>query len=93
MGENEFSDEISLATFYKQSNDTFGLTEILTNSTYLNKMKLRVTLRDNPVSSYNYRYGGETLQWRLDISIYMDTGIKKRFLQNPKKLFLILKLS
>ena len=78
MGENEFNDQIVLATFYKQSNDTFGLTEILTNSTYLNKMKLKVTLRDNPVSSYNYRYGGETLQWRLDIAIYMD----KDFLLN-----------
>ena len=78
MGENEFNDQIVLATFYKQSNDTFGLTEILTNSTYLNKMKLRVTLRDNPVSSYSWHSGGETLQWKLDIAIYMD----KDFLLN-----------
>ena len=78
MGENEFNDQIVLATFYKQSNDTFGLTEILTNSTYLNKMKLRVTLRDNPISSYSWHSGGETLQWKLDVAIYMD----KDFLLN-----------
>ena len=41
-------------------------------------MKLRVTLRDNPVSSYSWHSGGETLQWKLDIAIYMD----KNFLLN-----------
>ncbi len=78
MGQNEFNEQISLATFYKQSNDTFGLTEILTNSTYLNKMKIKVILRDNPISTYSYYGGGEMLRWTLDISIYMD----KDFLLN-----------
>ena len=78
MGENEFNDQISLATFYKQSNDTFGLTKILTNSTYLNKMKIKAILRDNPISSYSWNGGGETVLWTLDISIYMD----KDFLLN-----------
>jgi len=94
MGENEFNDQITLATFYKQSNDTFGLTGILTNSTYLNKMKLRVTLRDNPVSSYSHLYGGESLQWILDISIYIDKDFLLHLYETekiPKFLYKIIK--
>ena len=77
MGENEFEEEISLATFYRHSNTSFGLTEILTNSTYLNKMKLKVTLKDNPEISYNWD-NSESLRWTLEIEIYMD----KEFLLN-----------
>ena len=77
MGENEFEEEISLATFYRHSNTSFGLTEILTNSTYLNKMKLKVTLKDNPEISYNWD-NSESLRWTLEVEIYMD----KEFLLN-----------
>ena len=77
MGENEYEEPISLATFYKQSNTTFGITEILTNTTYLDKMKLKVVLRDNPRISYNYD-NTESLHWTLDIQIFMN----KDFLLN-----------
>ena len=77
VGENEFEEEISLATFYRHSNTSFGLTEILTNSTYLNKMKLKVILKDNPEISYNWD-NSESLRWTLEVGIYMD----KEFLLN-----------
>ena len=77
MGENEYEEPVSLATFYKQSNTTFGITEILTNKTYLDKMKLKVVLRDNPSISYNYD-NTESLHWTLDIQIFMN----KDFLLN-----------
>jgi SNF2 family DNA or RNA helicase len=95
MGENEFLEQISLATFYRQSNETFGITEILTNSTYLNKMKLKVILRDNPNVLYSYSNSmGESLQWTLDISIYMDKDFLLQLYETekiPKFLFKIIK--
>lgn len=93
MGENEFQEQISLATFYKMSNETFGITEILTNSTYINKMKLKVTLQDNPEVIYNYD-NSESLIWKLDISIYMDKDFLLHLYDNekiPKFLFKIIK--
>ena len=93
MGENEFQEQISLATFYKMSNETFGISEILTNSTYLNKMKLKVTLQDNPEVIYNYD-NSESLIWKLDISIYMDKDFLLHLYDNekiPKFLFKIIK--
>ena len=93
MGENEFQEQISLATFYKTSNETFGITEILTNSTYLNKMKLKVILRDNPIVTYGFN-DIESLQWKLDISIYMDKDFLLHLYDNekiPKFLFKIIK--
>ena len=93
MGENEFQEQICLATFYKTSNETFGITEILTNSTYLNKMKLKVILRDNPRVLY-HNDNSESLQWKLDISIYMDKDFLLHLYDNekiPKFLFKIIK--
>ena len=93
MGENEFQEQISLATFYKMSNETFGISEILTNSTYINKMKLKVTLQDNPEVIYNYD-NSESLIWKLDISIYMDKDFLLHLYDNekiPKFLFKIIK--
>jgi len=74
MGENEYQEPVVLATFYKHSNDTFGITEILKNETYLNKMKLKVILLDNPV----YDSWDGTFRWKLDVTIYID----KDFLLN-----------
>jgi DNA repair protein RAD5 len=95
MGENEFQEQISLATFYRQSNETFGITEILTNSTYLNKMKLKIILRDNPSVLYSYSNEiGESLQWTLDISIYIDKDFLLHLYETekiPKFLFKIIK--
>jgi SNF2 family DNA or RNA helicase len=95
MGENEFQEQITLATFYKQSNETFGITEILTNSTYLNKMKLKVILRDNPNVLYSYYSNAEeSLQWILDISIYIDKDFLLHLYDTekiPKFLFKIIK--
>ena len=57
MGENNYEEPVSLATFYKHSNDTFGITQILTNTTYLNKMKLKVVYRNDTtpqISHYHY---------------------------------------
>ena len=93
MGENEFQELICLATFYKTSNETFGITEILTNSTYLNKMKLKVTLQDNPRVLYHYD-NSESLQWKLDISIYIDKDFLLHLYDTekiPKFLFKIIK--
>ena len=94
MGENQFQEQISLATFYRQSNETFGITEILTNSTYLNKMKLKVILRDNPNVIYSYSNTDEYVQWTLDISIYMDKDFLLHLYETekiPKFLFKIIK--
>ena len=73
MGKNINTNEPeeSLATFYKRSNETFGITEILTNSTYLNKMKLKAVFDDNPEESYYYSEG-LSLRWTLRINIYID---------------------
>ena len=77
MGENEYEEPVVLATFYKHSNTTFGITEILTNTIYLDKMKLKVVLQDNPRVLYNYN-NTTSLQWKLNIKIFMD----KEFLLN-----------
>mgnify|MGYP001159414673 CR=1 FL=1 len=77
MGENEYEEPVILATFYKHSNTTFGITEILTNTIYLDKMKLKVVLQDNPRVLYNYN-NTTSLQWKLNIKIFMD----KEFLLN-----------
>ena len=95
MAENQFQEQISLATFYRHSNETFGITEILTNSTYLNKMKMKVILRDNPTVIYSYsNANGESLQWTLDISIYIDKDFLLHLYETekiPKFLFKIIK--
>lgn len=95
MGENNYEEPISLATFYKRSNDTLGITEILTNSIYLDKMKLKViyTNENAPELSYDYYDNVETHRWKLDVNIFID----KDFLLNlydiermPKFLFKII---
>ena len=95
MGENNYEDPVSLATFYKHSNDTFGITQILTNTTYLNKMKLKVVYRNDtaPQISHDYYDNVESYRWYLDVFIYID----KDFLLNlyeiesmPKFLFKII---
>ena len=95
MGENNYEEPVSLATFYKHSNDTFGITQILTNTTYLNKMKLKVVYRNDTtpqISHYHYD-NVESYRWFVDVFIYID----KDFLLNlyeieslPKFLFKII---
>ena len=96
IGQNNLEEPVSLATFYKQSNDTFGITQILTNTTYLNKMKLKVNYRNNSVPEITYDYydiDNQSYRWCLDVYIYID----KDFLLNlyevesmPKFLFKII---
>ena len=96
MGENNYEEPVSLATFYKHSNDTFGITQILTNTTYLNKMKLKVIYRNNTNPEITYDYynpNNQYYRWYLDVFIYID----KDFLLNlyevecmPKFLFKII---
>ena len=95
MGENNYEEPVSLATFYKHSNDTFGITQILTNTTYLNKMKLKVVYRNEttPQITFDYYDNVESYRWFLDVFIYID----KDFLLNlyeiesmPKFLFKII---
>ena len=76
IGENNYEESVVLATFYKKSNTTFGITEILTNTTYLNKMKLKVICH-NPVD-YSYYYNNTYVTWDLNVTIYID----KTFLLN-----------
>ena len=81
MGENNYEEPVSLATFYKQSNDTFGITQILTNTTYLNKMKLKVVYRNDTTPEITYDYydpNNQSYRWYLDVFIYID----KDFLLN-----------
>lgn len=95
MGENNYELPVCLATFYKHSNDTFGITEILTNSTYLDKMKLKVIYANEniPELTYDYYDNVESYRWALDVNIFID----KDFLLNlydiermPKFLFKII---
>lgn len=93
MGENNYELPISLATFYKHSNDTFGITQILTNDMYLNKMKLKVVYENEPEQSYDYYGSVNSYRWFLGVSIFID----KDFLLNlydvsamPKFLFKII---
>lgn len=95
MGENNYELPVCLATFYKRSNDTFGITEILTNSTYLDKMKLKVIYANEnvPELTYDYYDNVTSYRWALDVNIYID----KDFLLNlydiermPKFLFKII---
>ncbi|MAP24741.1 MAG: hypothetical protein CMM87_04315 [Rickettsiales bacterium] len=63
IGENDDSSEITkLATFYKSSNISFGLVEILENETYLQKMKLKVDFTQKISHS----------RWRMNVSVYID---------------------
>jgi len=63
VAENDNSPDVTtLATFYKRSNTTFGLVEILKNENYLQKMKLKVDFTEK--ISYN--------KWRMNINVYMD---------------------
>ena len=51
-----------LASFFKKSDTTFGLVEILENEAYLSKMKLKV--------NFDYRTSPNT--WRMSIEVYID---------------------
>lgn len=73
-----------LATFFKRSDTTFGLVEILENEVYLSKMKLKL----------NFDYRLSPNRWRMSIEVYID----KQFLLSlyeqeklPRFLFKIVK--
>ena len=58
-------------------------------------MKLKVILRDNPTVIYSYSNTDESLQWTLDISIYMDKDFLLHLYETekiPKFLFKIIKI-
>ena len=83
MGQKINQEPVDLATFFRKSNTTFGLTEMFKNESYLDKMKLKVLMKNR----INYE------QWNMEIEIYID----KTFLLNlymdekiPKFLFKII---
>ena len=83
MGQKDNQEPVDLATFFRKSNTTFGLTEMFKNESYLDKMKLKVLMKNR----INYE------QWNMEIEIYID----KTFLLNlymdekiPKFLFKII---
>jgi len=83
MGQKDNQESVDLATFFRKSNTTFGLTEMFKNESYLDKMKLKVLMKN--------RINCE--QWNMEIEIYID----KTFLLNlyidekiPKFLFKII---
>ena len=47
-------------------------------------MKLKVILRDNPIVIYSYSNTNESLQWTLDISIYMDKDFHYIYMKQKK---------
>lgn len=83
MGQKDNQEPVDIATFFRKSNTTFGLTEMFKNESYLDKMKLKVLMKN--------RINCE--QWNMEIEIYID----KTFLLNlymdekiPKFLFKII---
>ena len=61
-GEYDSGEKKRLASFFKRSNTTFGLIEILSNELYLEKMKLKVDFTQK--LSHN--------RWSMPVSIYMN---------------------
>ena len=88
---------VTIATFYKQTDNTHGITEILKKESYLGKLKMKLFF-ENPLESLYYNGTTSThdseCTWDMKIYIYM----KKDFLLNlydegcmPQFLFNIIK--
>ena len=46
MGQKDCHEPVDIATFFRKSNTTFGLTEMFKNESYLDKMKLKVIMKN-----------------------------------------------
>ena len=84
LGQIADEEPTNIATFYQKANKSYGLEPMFTNKTYLDKMKLKVVMKERVNAD----------QWKMEVNIYID----KMFLLNlyeqesvPKFLFKIIK--
>ena len=74
MGQKDCHEPVDIATFFRKSNTTFGLTEMFKNESYLDKMKLKVLMKN--------RINSE--QWNMEIEIYIDKTFLLNLYDNEK---------